>query len=242
MANMQQIAKILSNEKIAKDVYKMEIQGIKKAKPGQFIEIKIPGFFLRRPISICEIKKDSIVILYKVFGKGTEVLTKLDKKIDILGPLGNGFEIEDHKEVLLIGGGVGVPPLFEVAKSYREKNLHVKVILGFNSKEDVFYKEEFEAIGCECFIATMDGSFGQKGTVIDVVDHHNLNDMFVYSCGPLPMLKAVDEKFTSGYISLESRMACGVGVCMGCVEKNKNGDALRVCVEGPVFKIGEVQL
>ncbi len=238
---MQQKAKVISNKPIAKDVYKMELEKNFKADAGQFIEIKIPNFYLRRPISISEIKQNSFSIIYKTFGKGTKELTKLNE-IDILAPLGNGFELEEKKEVLLIGGGVGVPPLYEMAKRYTQKNIHVKVILGFNSKEDIFYEKEFKDLGCECFVATMDGSYGTKGTVIDIAREKDLFKMFTYACGPLPMLRAVNEVFKDGYISLESRMACGVGVCMGCVVKNKNGDAQRVCVEGPVFKMGEIEL
>ncbi len=238
---MQTIAKIISNEQVAKDVYKMELEKNFKAQAGQFINIKIPNFYLRRPISISEIKQESFSIIYKTFGKGTKELTKLEK-VDILAPLGNGFELENKKEVLLIGGGVGIPPLFEVAKRYRQKNLHVKVILGFNSKEDVFYEDEFKSLGCECFITTMDGSYGFRGTVIDVAEQKDLSKMFAYACGPLPMLRAVNEVFEDGFISLESRMACGVGVCMGCVVKDKQGESKRVCVEGPVFKIGEIEL
>ncbi len=234
--------KILSNEKIAQDVYKMRLRGVKNAKVGQFLQIQTPGFFLRRPISISEIDGDTVSIIYKTFGKGTLALTNLHDELDVLEPFGNGFELEELQEVLLIGGGVGVPPLYELAKQYKKKGADVNVVLGFNTKSDMFYEDEFKALGCKCFVATMDGSYGQKGTVIDVVDENDFSKIFAYACGPLPMLRAVDKKFSRGFISLEARMACGIGVCMSCVVKSKSDEALRVCTEGPVFKIGEVEL
>lgn len=241
---MQEFAKILSNVEIAKDIWKMELQtGLAKvAKPGQFIEITVPGFYLRRPISISEIKSDSLVIIYKILGEGTQKMTELHGELDIFGPCGNGFPIVDQKSVCLMGGGVGVPPLYETAKQYIAKNCDVTMILGANDQASVFYVDEFEKLGAHVYVATMDGSLGTKGTVLDVVKEHNLNVDFVLSCGPLPMLRAIQNTYTDGYISLEARMACGIGACMGCVVKDMEGHSLRVCKDGPVFPIGKVAL
>lgn len=245
---MQENAVILSNTEIAKDIWRMEIKTTfaQKAKPGQFIEISVPGFYLRRPISICEIKEkeDILVIIYKVLGQGTEKMTELSSgdSLDVFGPLGNGFPIEDIDKVLLVGGGVGVPPLYETAKQYRLKGTQVDVVLGFNDKDAIFYKEEFEQLGCNVEIATMDGSFGTKGTVLDAIKANNINTDFISACGPLMMLKALDATYSKGYISLEARMACGLGACMGCVVKDKDGNSLRVCKDGPVFEVGKVAL
>lgn len=246
--NMQENAIILSNIEIAKDIWRMEIKTTfaQKAKPGQFIEISVPGFYLRRPISICEIKEkeDILVIIYKVLGQGTEKMTELSSgdSLDVFGPLGNGFPIENIDKVLLVGGGVGVPPLYETAKQYRLKGTQVDVVLGFNDKDAIFYKEEFEQLGCNVEIATMDGSFGTKGTVLDAIKANNINTDFISACGPLMMLKALDATYSKGYISLEARMACGLGACMGCVVKDKDGNSLRVCKDGPVFEVGKVAL
>lgn len=241
---MQEYAKIVSNQEIAKDIWKMELKTdlAKLAKPGQFIEISVPGFYLRRPISISEIKDDSLIIIYKVLGEGTLKMTQLQDELDIFGPLGNGFPIEDQEEVVLIGGGVGVPPLYETAKQYLKKNTHVYVVLGANDADSVFYVDEFKALGCDVYVATMDGSLGTKGTALDAIAENHIDCEFVLSCGPLPMLKAINEKYSQGYISLEARMACGLGACMGCVVKDVAGHSLRVCKDGPVFEMGKVAL
>lgn len=238
---------IISNIEIAKDTFEMEIafKNSEIIKPGQFINIKVPGFMLRRPISISSVEKDSIKIIYKILGKGTLEMSKFEKgmMIDILGPLGNPFTIhEDKDEILIIGGGVGVPPLYEVAKIYRKLNKKVVVALGFNDYKSIFLAKAFEELGCEVFVSTMDGSFGEKGNVIEMIEKYNL-DGFVYSCGPEIMLKAVENKFKDGYVSYESRMACGIGTCMGCVCKDKKdpGKYYRICKEGPVFEIGVVE-
>lgn len=243
---MQENAVILSNVEIAKDIWKMEIETglVKNAKPGQFIEITVPGFYLRRPISISEIKENSLVIIYKVLGEGTDKMTtlKAGELLDIFGPLGHGFPIEDIDAVLLVGGGVGVPPLYETAKQYLKKGTKVDVVLGFNDKSQVFYETEFKELGCSVSIATMDGSYGTKGTALDAIKENEITTDFISSCGPLPMLRALDSAYSKGYISLEARMACGLGACMGCVVKDKDGNSLRVCKDGPVFEVGKVAL
>lgn len=239
---------ILSNEKIAKDTYRMEIAAgmANDMKPGQFVNVKIDGFMLRRPISISSIEDNKFVIVYKVVGDGTLELSKktLNQKIDVFGPLGSFYPIHDDiEEVLLIGGGVGVPPLYELAKQCRKKNKEVNVVLGFNDKDSVFYEEEFKKLGCNVVVATMDGSYGVKGTVMDAIKEKNITCDYTYSCGPRPMLKAVESTYTKGYMSFESRMACGMGACMACVAKDKKEENMyhRICKEGPVFPIGKVE-
>lgn len=238
---------IKSNELIAKDTYKMVIfcEKTSDIKPGQFVNIKIDGFSLRRPISVCSIDSNSYTIIYKTFGECTKKMSKMKEGqiIDIMGYLGSSFPIlKNEDEILIIGGGVGVPPLYEVAKRYRKLGKIVNVVLGFNDKESVFLKNEFSKLGCNIYVATMDGSLGFKGNVIELIESFSL-DGFVYACGPDIMLKAVESKFNKGYISKESRMACGVGVCMACVCKSKKNkdEYFRICKEGPVFEIGMVE-
>lgn len=236
---------ILDNTKIARDVYRM-ILSTKLApfvKCGQFVEVEVPGYFLRRPISVCEVDGDTITLVYKVVGQGTNVMHNMQQgeKISLFGPCGTGFPVEEE-DVVLIGGGVGVPPLVETAKQYRQIHKNVIVVLGFNTKEDMILVDAFQQLGCKVCIATMDGSFGTKGTVMDAIADNALSCDFVLSCGPLPMLKAISKSFTHGYISLEARMACGMGACMGCVVKDIHGESLRVCKDGPVFEIGKVVL
>lgn len=240
---------IISNTKIAKDTYCMQIQAniSKDMLPGQFVNIQVDGFMLRRPISICSIEgKNEFVIIYKVVGDGTKKLSTLrpHTMLNVFGPLGSHYPIhEEQKEVLLIGGGVGVPPLYELAKQYRNLGTNVYVVLGFNDAESVFYANEFERLGCHVSIATLDGSKGTKGTVMDAIKEHNITCDFTYSCGPRPMLKAIEAAYTKGYMSFESRMACGIGACMACVAKDKKEENMyhKICKEGPVFPIGKVE-
>ncbi len=237
-------AKIISNELIGKDVYKMVLETsiASGVSCGQFVEVDIPGYFLRRPISVCEVKGNELTLVYKVVGEGTKIMSSMKNEIvSLLGPCGTGFPVEE-KEVLLIGGGVGVPPLLETAKQYKKLNQKVTVVMGFNTKDDVILENEFKAISNEVYIATMDGSLGTKGTVLDAITENHVETDFVLSCGPLPMLKAVSNKYQNGYVSLEARMACGLGACMGCVVKDINDQSLRVCKDGPVFAIGRVKL
>lgn len=241
--------RIQEHQKIALDTYKMVLQSTLSdgMAAGQFVNIKVDGFSLRRPISISSIDTNSFTIIYKVIGDGTLALSKLvkDDSIDVLGPLGSNFPIHDQQDnILIVGGGVGVPPLYEVAKQYRNLKKQVCVVLGFNDVASVFYEAEFKALGCEVYIATMDGSYGDKGTVMDAINKHQITNDFLYSCGPLAMLKALESKYTKGYTSFESRMACGIGACMGCVCKDKEDGELyyRICKEGPVFPIGKVGL
>lgn len=242
-------AVILSNQKIAKDTYRMQLQAsfTTQMQPGQFVNIRIQDYMLRRPISICSIEEQTFVIIYKVVGEGTEVLSNLlpQASLDVFGPLGHGFPIHDtYEEVLIIGGGVGVPPLYEVAKRYCAMHKKVHVVLGFNDKASIFYEHEFEALGASVHIATMDGSYGTKGTVMDAIAQAKITCEVVYTCGPTPMLKAIEKQYQKGYMSFESRMACGMGACMACVAKDKKEADMyhRICKEGPVFEIGKVEL
>lgn len=237
---------VISNNLIGADVYRMAIETpiAEEVKCGQFVQVQVPGFFLRRPISVCEkLDERTIVLIYKKVGEGTEEMTHLAKgdDVNLFGPLGTGFPLED-RDVVLIGGGVGVPPLVETAKQYRNCGHKVTAVLGFNTVHDAILVERLEQIGVKTFIATMDGSYGTKGTVMDAITANHIEAEFVLACGPLPMLKAVAATYEDGYISLESRMACGMGACMGCVVKDENGESKRVCKDGPVFAIGKVVL
>ncbi|MBQ9742966.1 MAG: dihydroorotate dehydrogenase electron transfer subunit [Ruminococcus sp.] len=235
--------KILTNEKIAKDVYKMTLQGdCQGIACGQFVNIAIEGLYLRRPISVCEVSGDVLTLIYKVVGKGTEAMSYMThgKLLHLLTGLGNGYDLsQSGQRPLLIGGGVGVPPMYQLAKELRALDKEVTVILGFNKEEEIFYAKEFEALGAKVYVATVDGSVGEKGFVTDVMK--KLPDYtYVYTCGPEPMLKAVyNESKTSGQFSFEERMGCGFGACMGCSCKTKYGNK-RICKEGPVLTKEEI--
>lgn len=236
----QNFYKIISNENIAPSVYKIVLSGDTQyiTKPGQFVNIKIDGLYLRRPISVCDVNGDEITLIYKVVGKGTEQLCKMKEgTLDLLTGLGNGFDTEVSGEnPLLIGGGVGVPPMYMLAKRLVSQGKKVSVILGFNKKEEIFYEEEFKKLGAETIVTTVDGSYGVKGFVTAGIKNHS----FFYACGPEPMLKAVyNATETSGELSFEERMGCGFGACMGCSCKTKYGNK-RICKDGPVLKKEEV--
>ncbi len=239
----QLIFTINSNVKIAKDVYKMVLCGdCTDIKCGQFVNIQLDGLYLRRPISVCEVEGEELTLIYKVVGKGTEAMSRMLKgtELDVLTGLGNGYDLSVSGErPLLIGGGVGVPPMYELCKQLVKEGKEVSVILGFNKAEEVFYSEEFKALGAEVYVATADGSMGTKGFVTDVMK--DLSDYtYVYTCGPEPMLRAVyNESLTSGQFSFEERMGCGFGACMGCSCKTKYGNK-RICKEGPVLTKEEI--
>lgn len=237
-------AEIISNVQLVTDIYEMKLTApmCAQVRPGQFVQVQIPGFYLRRPISVCEVNGSEMTLIYKVVGQGTSSMHAMQagEMLNLFGPLGTGFPIED-RDVVLIGGGVGIPPLVETAKQYRCMGRHVTAVLGFNTKDQIFLTDRFQKLGCDVIIATMDGSLGTRGTVLDAMKEHHVSSGFVEACGPMPMLKAVSAS-CQGYISLESRMACGIGACMGCVVKNRNEESLRVCKDGPVFAIGKVVL
>lgn len=240
----ERIFKIVSNIEIAPNVFKLVLKGNTSElnRSGQFVNILIPNLYLRRPISICDYDKNSLTLIYKVIGKGTEVLSKMNKneELNILLPLGNGYSLKkDKHNYLLIGGGVGIPPLYNLAKRLlKDKKNKVTTILGFNSKNEIFYDKEFKALGSKVIVTTIDGSYGTKGFVVDAMK--NIKYDYFYTCGPLPMLKAVYKtSITSGEFSFEERMGCGFGVCMGCSCKTITSYK-RICKDGPVLTKEEI--
>ena len=238
----QSIFTILENKALTRDVFKMVLEGDTSAitASGQFVNIQLAGKFLRRPISVCDWDASTLTIVYKVVGHGTEQMSKmpLGEKLDILTGLGNGYDLSlAGDEPLLIGGGVGVPPMYGAAKRLAEMGIKAKVILGFNVKDEIFYEEEFKALGCEVCVTTVDGSYGVKGFVTNALPE---SYSYFYTCGPEPMLKAVYKATaTSGQMSFEERMGCGFGACMGCSCKTITGYK-RICKEGPVMKKEEI--
>ena len=238
------IYEILSNEKIAKDVYKMILNGDTSdiKYPGQFINIKIDDLYLRRPISVCDYDDNCITIIFKVVGHGTEKMAemKVGKKLDILTGLGNGFFTDRSGDnPLLVGGGVGTPPMYRLCKDLINEGKKPVVVLGFNSKEDVFFEEEFKKLGAEVYVSTVDGTYGTKGFVTDIIKTLD-GYTYHYACGPLPMLKALyNTAEGDGEYSFEERMGCGFGACMGCTVKVKDGFK-RVCKDGPVLRKEEI--
>ena len=232
----QTILEIQSNDCIAKNVYRMQLGGDTACiLPGQFVNIRVEGQFLRRPISVCNIADGILTIIYKVVGVGTEAMSHLPigTQLDVLTVLGNGYDLSKAGDApLLVGGGVGVPPMYMLARQLREMGKKVRVILGFNTKDEVFYEEEFRALGCEVVVTTVDGSHGVKGFVTNALDGQQ---SYYYTCGPLPMIKALLQAAgTNGEVSMEERMGCGFGACMGCTIQTTQGPK-RVCKEGPVF-------
>lgn len=238
----QGLFKIIENIALTDSVYKMTLQGDTSAitAPGQFVNIKLDGLYLRRPISVCNVENDLLTIIYKAVGKGTRQMSAMNAGVlDVLSGLGNGYDLSVAGEKpVLLGGGVGVPPMYLLARKLMEAGKHVKVILGFNTKEELFYEEEFRALGCEVTVTTVDGSYGVKGFVTDALQE--MDYTYFYTCGPEPMLKAVYVSAkTSGQMSFEKRMGCGFGACMGCSCKTITGYK-RICKEGPVMRKEEI--
>lgn len=240
----QSVYEITENLQLTENIFRMKLKGDVSAvtAPGQFIDIRLNDYYLRRPISVCDVENGEIIIIYKTVGHGTEVMSQLPvgEKLDILTGLGNGYDMNRSGEhPLLIGGGVGVPPLYMLAKKLKEQHKEVSVILGFNTAKEVFYETEFKALGCDVKVTTVDGSYGNKGFVTNAFPLVE-NYTFTYACGPMPMLKAVyNTAVTDGQYSFEERMGCGFGACMGCSTKTKNGYK-RVCKDGPVFDKEEI--
>ena len=238
----QSIFTILSNTALTSSVYKMVLSGDTSAitNCGQFVNIQLDGLFLRRPISVCDYDGETLTIVYKVVGKGTEAMSRMTPgtALDILTGLGNGYDLTlSGQKPVLLGGGVGVPPMYNLAKKLTAQGKDVTVILGFNTQSEVFYEEEFKALGCQVTVTTVDGSCGKKGFVTDALPE---NYSYFYTCGPEPMLKAVYRATTtSGQMSFEERMGCGFGACMGCSCKTLTGYK-RICKEGPVMKKEEI--
>lgn len=236
---------IVANEPLTSDVWRMVLGGDTQwiKRPGQFVNIELEGLYLRRPISICDWDESTITIIYKVVGRGTEQMRtmKAGELLDLLTGLGNGFNPDvECQRPLLVGGGVGVPPLYRLAKELIGRGRKVSVVLGFNTAQELFYADEFRALGAEVYISTADGSLGTKGFVTNAIEENAIEFDYFYSCGPLPMLKALcDCTDVSGELSFEERMGCGFGACMGCSCKTLTGNK-RICKEGPVMRREEI--
>ena len=239
----ERIFEIIENTSLTRDVMKMVLKGDTSAitAPGQFVNIKLDGLFLRRPISVCDWSKETLTIIYKVVGKGTEAMSRMTAgtQLDILTGLGNGYDLNlCGDKPLLIGGGVGVPPMYGLCKALITQGKPVCVILGFNTKDEIFYEEEFKALGAGVTVTTVDGNYGIKGFVTTPME--NMEYSHFCTCGPEPMLKAVCKASkTSGQMSFEERMGCGFGACMGCSCKTITGYK-RICKEGPVMRKEEI--
>ena len=239
------IYKIVANSPLTRDVYRMVLEGDTQwiMRPGQFVNIELDGLYLRRPISICDWDENTITIIYKVVGRGTEQMSKMSvgEELDVLTGLGNGFNPDiECNEPLLVGGGVGVPPLYHLAKELLAQGKKVSVVLGFNTAAEVFYADEFRQLGAEVYVSTADGSMGVKGFVTDAIRESGVTFDYFYACGPLPMLKALcDNCSQKGELSFEERMGCGFGACMGCSCKTLTGNK-RICKEGPVMRREEI--
>lgn len=238
----QSVFTLRENEPVAKNVYRMMLEGDTSAitAPGQFVNIRLDGLYLRRPISVCDLDGNILTLIYKVVGEGTEAMSSFDAgtKLDLLTGLGNGYDLSKSGEIpLLIGGGVGVPPLYLLAKRLVSEGKKVSVVMGFNTADEVFLADEFAALGCAVTLTSADGSIGIKGFVTDALPEKY---SYVYTCGPEPMLKAVYRSVTtSGQFSFEERMGCGFGACMGCSCETVTGYK-RICRDGPVLEKEEI--
>ena len=238
----ESIFKVITNEQIAKNVFRMTLKGDTESitAPGQFVNIRLDGFYLRRPISVCDCEDGILTLVYKTVGRGTEKMSELTNgaQLNLLTGLGNGYNLEKSGEYpLLIGGGVGVPPLYMLAKKLIALGKKPYVILGFNTESEIFYEDEFKKLGCEVSVTTVDGSYGIRGFVTDTLPQKYT---YFYTCGPEPMLKAVYKSTaTSGQFSFEERMGCGFGACMGCSCRVITGYK-RICKDGPVLEKEEI--
>lgn len=242
----QGIYTVRSNEPLTASVYRMVMEGDTQwvTAPGQFVNIRLEGRFLRRPISVCDWDGESITLIYKVVGAGTRQMAGMTtgEKLDVLTGLGNGFrtDVPKMRHPLLVGGGVGVPPMYALAKRLIEEGRRPTMIMGFNTASEVFYEEEFKALGMEVFVATVDGTAGVKGFVTDAMEQCGVLYDYYYCCGPEPMLRALHRgAMTGGQLSFEERMGCGFGACMGCSCETLTGYK-RICKEGPVMMKEEV--
>ncbi len=239
----QGIFEIVKNTALTESVFEMVLKGDVSAitAPGQFVNLKLSGLYLRRPISVCDLGEDTLTIVYKAVGKGTEQMSRMlqGDHVDILTGLGNGYDLSlSGNKPVLLGGGVGVPPMYLLAKRLLAQGKHVCVILGFNTRSEIFYEEQFKELGADVTVTTADGSYGVKGFVTDALK--GMDYTYFYTCGPEPMLKAVYKASkTSGQMSFEKRMGCGFGACMGCSCKTITGYK-RICKEGPVMKKEEI--
>lgn len=237
--------KVIYNKQIALDTFEMKLETLNMAsfaKPGMFINISLndASKLLKRPISICQIDNNNLIITYKINGEGTKILSTYQSgtTLEAIGPLGNGFTLVENKKALVVGGGIGVPPLLELSRNLKKLGNELVIILAFRNKEAMIYLDEFKQLG-EVAVTTDDGSFGFKGNALDYLNNNNIEFDTLYSCGPEILLKKLEEKYQGleGYLSYEARMACGVGLCHGCVKGEKH---YCVCTDGPVFKLGVI--
>lgn len=241
----KRIFEIESNRPLTEQVFEMRLRGDASAirRAGQFVNIAVDGLFLRRPISVCDFTDDTLTLIYKVVGEGTARMAKMraGERLDILTGLGNGFDADrTDAKALLVGGGVGVPPLYRLTKDLVARGKEVTAVLGFNRADEIFYAHEFTTAGARVIIATADGSVGTKGFVTDAIRENGVVFDYFYACGPLPMLRALcDATATDGELSFEERMGCGFGACMGCSCKTHKGNK-RICKEGPVLRKDEI--
>ena len=238
----QTLLRIEENRPLTRDILKIRLTGNVSGveRPGQFVNVKLEGLFLRRPISVFDREEDAITLIYRTVGEGTRRLSRMKagETLDVLTGLGNGYDLTRAGDrPLLLGGGAGVPPLYWLARVLREQGKRVTAVLGFNSAEDVFAEEDFRKLGCETTVTTADGSHGVRGFVTDAMPEEY---SYFYACGPEPMMRAVDRRAkTDGEFSLEERMGCGFGACMGCSCRTRDG-MKRICREGPVLRRGEI--
>lgn len=235
------IYKVVSNQRLTAKTMKMVLEGDTQyiTCAGQFVNVAVEGKFLRRPISVCDYDEKTITLLYDVVGEGTKAMSQMEEgaMLDLLTGLGNGFsENEPMEKPILLGGGIGCAPLYNLAKKLIARGLQPVVVLGFNGEKDVVAADMFEALGVRTYVATVDGSCGTKGFVTDVLREKEVQGDYFYACGPMPMLRAVCGGLDmAGEVSLDERMACGFGVCMCCSIETKSGTK-RICKEGPVFR------
>lgn len=237
----EKFLEVVSNERLNDCTYKLVLSGEGlKMQSGQFVELKLDGFYLRRPLSVASCDNNSLTLLYKVVGFGTKEMTNIQpgKVLSVLTDLGKGFDTSKAKKPLLIGGGIGIAPLYQLAREFREIGIKPTILLGFRNKAETFYIDEFKALG-DIVIATDDGSLGERGNAVAVAKNSKIDYDFYYACGPMVMLKSLAKFSTEGQISLETRMACGFGACMGCSIVTTDGPQ-RVCKEGPVFDAGKI--
>ena len=238
----QIIFEISATRRLTETVFEMKLKGdVSGIKCGQFVNILIDGLYLRRPISVCDLVGDELTLVYKVVGKGTQKMSQMQvgQKLDILTQLGNGYDLsQSGDKPLLIGGGVGVPPMYLLAKRLIENGKKPTIILGFNTKSEIFYEQQFKDLGLNVVVTTVDGSYGVKGFVTDALKETEYT--YFFTCGPMPMFKAIESTATtSGQYSFEERMGCGFGACMGCSCKTKYGNK-RICKDGPVLEREEI--
>ena len=238
--------RIVENRPLTSNVYRMQVEGDTQwiVRPGQFVNIEIEGFYLRRPISICDYSDNTITLIYKVVGRGTEAMSHMQAgcELDMLTGLGNGFDPDvECRRPLLVGGGVGVPPLYRLAKDLIARGRKVSVVLGFNTAAVIFYADTFREAGADVYVSTADGSTGVKGFVTDAIREAGIEFDYFYACGPMPMLRALSLAYPAvqGELSFEERMGCGFGACMGCSCKTIAGNK-RICKDGPVMKRDEI--